>query len=182
MQPWVFIPNLISAFRLLLAMWFPFAPVEARPYILIAAGLSDSADGFIARYFHLTTWVGGLLDATADKLFALSVLITYTLGPELVWWEPILLLSRDVTVAMIALTAAGKRKWNAFRHMPARPLGKATTAVMFGFFLILAIFPDHLILIEIVYGLVLILSLAASVDYLRVFSLARTSPWRRTHA
>ena len=172
MRPLVLIPNFLSALRLGLAFWFPFAPASYRPALLIGAALSDFVDGYLARRYHLATWIGGLLDAVADKLFALSALLTFTLGDELWWWQTVLLMSRDITVAVIALYATFLRKWYAFRHMPARPLGKITTAALFLLFLLLATTQSPALMWPM-FILAAILSLAAALDYLAVFSHAR---------
>jgi phosphatidylglycerophosphate synthase len=82
-------PNVISALRLLavpvlvLLAWRH----EARPFawLLVAALVSDIADGLIARLFDFTSKLGALLDSTADALLLLSAgygsLVFY---PELV--------------------------------------------------------------------------------------------------
>jgi phosphatidylglycerophosphate synthase len=85
MPRWV--PNLISVTRILLVpVWVVAAEVVARGTatdrgwvlvaILLALGLSDIVDGFIARRFDLATNLGATLDAVADKL-AQVVMITY---------------------------------------------------------------------------------------------------------
>ena len=173
MRTAIVIPNLISALRLGLAAWFPFAPEAARAWLLIAAGVSDLADGYIARRYHLSSWVGGLLDATADKFFAFMALMTFTVGPELAWWHPIPLLLRDITVALIACYAVVRRKWYAFRHMPARALGKCTTAAMFVLFLLLAAGTVPVWITDCVIWLVALLSGSAGVDYFLVFLHAK---------
>src|SRR5688572_18278499 len=175
----ILIPNVLSALRLALAVWFPFAPRGFRPILLIAAALSDFVDGFIARRFKLTSWVGGLLDAVADKLFAVSALVTFTMGKELFWWQSAMLLARDIAVAVIALYAVTHRKWYAFRHMPARPMGKVTTASMFLLFLLLA-FGVRSAVTWFAFGVAALLSLAAAADYLAAFSHARRPDRRGT--
>ena len=169
----VVIPSVLSALRLGLAVWFPFAPRDYRPMMLIAAAASDFVDGYIARQFNLATWVGGLLDSLADKLFAVSALVTFMVGGELAGWQAGVLLSRDIAVALIALDAATHRSWYAFRHMPARPFGKLTTAAMFLYFMLLAASGPQAALTWIAFGIAGTFSFCAAVDYLRVFRHAR---------
>ena len=49
--------------------------------LLAFAMLTDFLDGLIARRFHLTTKVGALLDALADKALMLSLFLTFLIVP-----------------------------------------------------------------------------------------------------
>jgi cardiolipin synthase len=70
------VPNVISALRLLavfvlaLLAWRHAATAFA--WLLVAALVSDIADGLIARLFHVTSKLGALLDSTADSLLLLA--------------------------------------------------------------------------------------------------------------
>ncbi len=181
-KPWFqHVPNVLSGLRLILAGIFPWVPPSWRTSVVIAAGLTDFADGFLARRYRITSWTGGLLDAAADKLFALSVLLTLTMQGWLLGWQLLLLIVRDLTVAAIALYAAATRKWHAFRNMPARPTGKWTTASMFAFFIVVTAAPQSL-LSRVLLLATLLLSLIASVDYFRVFIHARRLDKQRSAA
>lgn len=174
------VPNVMSGIRLLLALVFPFLPPVSWPWVIAAGGLTDLIDGQVARRFHVTSWVGGLLDGIADKAFVVSVLVTFTIDGRLgaVWLA--VLLSRDVTVGLIAAYAAAMRQWSAFHHMPARLLGKTTTAVMFPLLVVMAIWPDTTGA-QVLAGVVVGLSACAAVDYLIVFVRAE-SKRRRARA
>jgi cardiolipin synthase len=91
LRPLLLIPNALTAFRLLLV---PFFVVSARAqaeqaipegwggpavWIVLAAGASDVLDGFIARRWDLTSRIGALMDAVADKSFQFTALVTITL-------------------------------------------------------------------------------------------------------
>ncbi len=70
------IPNLLSAFRLVLAGVFAYLYWNAetqRDYhvavgVLVLSGLTDFADGKIARRFNMISELGKVLDPIADKL------------------------------------------------------------------------------------------------------------------
>jgi len=47
-------------------------------WIVAAAGISDILDGFLARRWHLTSRMGALMDAVADKSFQFTTLVTIT--------------------------------------------------------------------------------------------------------
>jgi cardiolipin synthase (CMP-forming) len=163
------IPNLLSTFRLLLAGLFPFCPEQEWIWLVLAAGASDFLDGWIARRWHLESWQGGLLDAVADKLFVLSVLVTFVVsGKFSPWWVPGLI-ARDLTVAIIALYAFCRREWAAFQKMEASVSGKLATAGQFLFFATVVLVPAY---IHSVFVVAVLLSILAAFDYSRRFVLA----------
>jgi len=157
------VPNSLSALRLMLAAAFPFVPMTWCAAVIVVAGLSDFVDGWFARRFHATSWIGGLLDAVSDKAFTLAVLVTFTLGAHLAWWQFVLLIVRDIVVALIALYAAATRQWSAFKRMPSRWAGKVTTALMFVLMVVIAMETPGLPLV--LFALTALCSVAAGVDY-----------------
>ena len=70
------IPNLLSAFRLVLAGVFAYIYWNAKSQqdynlavgVLVLSGATDFADGKIARKFHMISELGKVLDPIADKL------------------------------------------------------------------------------------------------------------------
>ncbi len=69
----VTIPNILSFFRIcLLPVIVWLYGVENNyvwaGYILILSGVTDMADGYIARHFHMISNLGKILDPIADKL------------------------------------------------------------------------------------------------------------------
>ena len=73
------IPNLLSVFRLVLIPIFVWTYCVRRGYlvtagILLLSGLTDIADGFIARRFHMVSALGMALDPIADKLTQAAML------------------------------------------------------------------------------------------------------------
>ncbi len=77
------IPNGISLLRalgaVLLCMFQPFSAPYWIVYLL--CGISDAADGFLARRLHAETMFGAVLDSTAD--FLLIAFAALTLLPQL---------------------------------------------------------------------------------------------------
>ena len=73
------VPNLLSLFRLLLIpvivwlYWFQKHYFLAGA-LLILSGLTDLADGYIARHFNAVSNVGKILDPIADKLTQAAML------------------------------------------------------------------------------------------------------------
>lgn len=128
------VPNALTVLRLGLAAWFPFSPHEFRLGIVVAAGLSDFLDGYIARRFHAESPLGALLDGIADKGFVITVLLTWVWEGELRLWQVLLLMARDLMVGSLAGVAIVRRAWSAFGHMQVRMPGKVTTALLFLWF------------------------------------------------
>jgi cardiolipin synthase len=163
------IPNLLSTIRLLLAGLFPFCPEQEWIWLVLAAGASDFLDGWIARRWHLESWQGGLLDAVADKLFVLSVLVTFVLSGKFSPWLVPGLIARDLAVAIITLYALCIREWASFQKMEARVSGKLATAGQFLFFATVVLVPAYM---YPVFAVALLFSFLAALDYSRRFALA----------
>ena len=78
------IPNILSFFRLCLIpiiIWL-FCVEDNyiwAGYVIILSGLTDIADGFIARSFNMTSSLGKVLDPIADKFTQAAVMICLVL-------------------------------------------------------------------------------------------------------
>jgi cardiolipin synthase len=96
------LPNIITLGRLLsvpLAIWLilsgAFLPAF---WTFVLAGISDAADGFIAKRFEMKTRLGALLDPVADKALLVSVYVTLGMAGELPNWLVILVVFRDLMI------------------------------------------------------------------------------------
>ena len=74
------IPNLLSFFRILLIplMWYLYVIAHEPGWtvaVLALSGLSDLADGKIARKYHMTSDLGKVLDPIADKLTQVTLVV-----------------------------------------------------------------------------------------------------------
>jgi cardiolipin synthase len=96
------LPNLISLGRLLSApicVWLILIAEWRLAFgLFLLAGLSDAVDGFIAKRFDMTTFVGSYLDPLADKAVLMSVYVALGVQGELPSWLVILVVSRDVLI------------------------------------------------------------------------------------
>ena len=96
------LPNLISFARLLsvpLTVWLILYEIHlAAFWVLVGACISDAADGFIAKKFHLQTELGRYLDPLADKALLVSVFITLGHLGLMYTWLVILVVFRDVLI------------------------------------------------------------------------------------
>jgi len=96
------IPNLITAGRILLVP--PIAWVLVQQHFLLAlilffiAGVSDAADGFLAKYYGWTSRLGALLDPLADKSLLVTSYAALAWIGLLPLWLLVLVVVRDVVI------------------------------------------------------------------------------------
>jgi CDP-diacylglycerol--glycerol-3-phosphate 3-phosphatidyltransferase/cardiolipin synthase len=173
----VVLPNVLTGFRLGLAATFPLIPAAWRLPVVILAAVSDGVDGWVARRFDGASWIGGLLDAAADKAFVLIVLFTALAEDRLTLTQLALVLPRDITVAAMALVAAATRRWAGFRRVPARRFGKWTTALLFALFVLLVVETQWPVAGQLV-GPVLLAAAAASVLAAIDYAVVAVGLWR----
>jgi phosphatidylglycerophosphate synthase len=170
--PWIApVPNLLTGLRIALALVLPLVRPEARLGVVLAAGLSDFLDGWIARRFHATSALGQLLDGVADKVFVLATVITLAVAGDMPWWQGLAVMARDAMVGGIALWCAATRRWGAFTRMRPRWAGKATTALAFPWFLSLLVPAAESARLPL-FLLAALASAIAAIDYLVQFALA----------
>jgi len=92
--------------------------------IVLAAGLSDTVDGAIARRFGMTTSVGAYLDPIVDKIFLSAVYISLAMISSVPWWLVIEIFTRDFLIlAFSGLAIVFLR----MRRFPPSIWGKAST-------------------------------------------------------
>jgi cardiolipin synthase (CMP-forming) len=111
------LPNVITLARLLsvpLTIWLIFdARFGTAFWVLVAAGLSDGLDGYIAKRFDRRTWIGAVLDPAADKAMLVGVYVSLGLAGQLPLWLVALVVARDFLIVLgffvIHATAVPKR-------------------------------------------------------------------------
>lgn len=85
-----FLPNFLSLSRIALApivFWFLISEKLVLASVLfLIAGLSDWADGWLARRFSWQSRLGKLLDPVADKLLIFLTGLGLSLAGKLPWW------------------------------------------------------------------------------------------------
>ncbi len=101
-RPVTFVANGISLARLLvvpLAVWLILRDqLLAAFWIFVAAGISDAADGLVAKHFDAETVIGGYLDPLADKALLVSVYVSLGVQGYLPLWLVILVVFRDALI------------------------------------------------------------------------------------
>ena len=123
------IPNIISIVRLAgvpLFLWLMLVP-EADGWalaVLFVSGLSDFADGYLARRLNQTSKVGEILDPVADRLYILSTVIGLAARGIIPWWVAVLLPARDAFLWCLVPFL----RTRGYSSLPVHFLGKAATA------------------------------------------------------
>jgi cardiolipin synthase len=128
------LPNAITVLRAALVPLLAWLLLE-RDYgkaltLFVALGLSDLADGVIARRFDLRTRFGAIADPLADKLAMLTAVLLLAQQGWLPWWFALLVIGRDVLIVSGALAYHF-----LVGHVDMAPtwLSKANTALEFLF-------------------------------------------------
>lgn len=133
------LPNLLTTMRFLLIPVYIgiFASGHMIPafLIVVAAGVTDVLDGFIARRFGQVTAMGEMLDPLADKLMLITVILSLMLAGHISWWAAGAMFFRDLSMIAAGLFTHFRGK----KTLPANWMGKLTTvmfyaAIMFIFF------------------------------------------------
>lgn len=101
------IPNLITLFRILLTPLFIIFLIQGRYRqalaVFVLAGVSDLADGFIARWWQQKSRLGSYLDPAADKLLMSASFVTLSISRLIPSWLTVVVISRDVILGLGAL-------------------------------------------------------------------------------
>ena len=98
------IPNIITLARILLTPLFIIFLIQGRYEralaIFLLAGVSDLADGLIARTLHQKSRLGTYLDPMADKILMSASFVTLSIYRQVPSWLTVVVISRDVALAL----------------------------------------------------------------------------------
>jgi cardiolipin synthase (CMP-forming) len=115
------IPNALTLARIFavpLLVWLIIDQEMFAAFLLfMLAGLSDGADGYLAKRFGWHTELGAYLDPIADKALLVSIYVTLGLAGHLPVWLVIAVVSRDVLIIGAVLLA-----WMMSRPISVKPL------------------------------------------------------------
>ena len=124
------LPNLITTLRLAaaptMAGLLAAGHFNAAFGIFAFAGLSDAADGFLAKRFNLGSRLGRILDPAADKALMLAVFATLAVLDNVPVWLAVTVIARDALILMgLALAIA----WRVPITIEPLIVGKLCTAL-----------------------------------------------------
>ena len=99
------IPNIITIIRILLI--FPiivFLEINFKSFVwffIIIGGISDFADGFIAKKYNLKTSLGATIDPLADKIFILIPFTWLCINQIIPFWSFSIIIFREFFITSI---------------------------------------------------------------------------------
>lgn len=134
------IPNLMSLFRLLLIPLIMWAFLKLENYWLVAgllvlSGVTDVADGFVARHFNQVSNLGKMLDPVADKFTEGILMILLALRYPLFWIDVALFVLSAFLMSLWGLRAINRQHFVNAAHW----YGKVTTVVLYTVIFVLLI-------------------------------------------
>lgn len=125
-----FIPNIITIIRLLAippAIYFIWLDQYSIALVIFAfAGISDAADGFLARRYHWESRWGAAMDPIADKSLLVSTAAILAYKELLPLWLFVLMMLRDFI--LISGSTLYRARFGPFDVKPSA-LGKLSTFV-----------------------------------------------------
>lgn len=113
---------LIPVFLLVLYLQVPGANYWALA-IFIAASLTDTLDGYIARHYNQVTDFGKFMDPLADKVLVMAALLWFVEAGRLPAWVLLVVIVREFAVTALRLIAVERG-----RVIAAAWSGKVKTA------------------------------------------------------
>ena len=160
------IPNIITIFRILLIIpIIVFLEINYKSFvwfIIIIGGISDFADGFIAKKYNLKTQLGATIDPLADKIFILITFSWLCFNKIIPFWSFSIIIFRELFI-----TSIRNSKKNG---MPAISIAKYKSFFQF-LALLLLFYPYENITIFgigiICYWISFVLCIFSSINYLR---------------
>ena len=139
------IPNLLSLIRILLIPIFAYCYLTAETakeyyvaaFIILLSGLTDMADGIIARHYHMITDFGKIIDPIADKLTQGTVAICLSIRiPAMA-----VLLSIFIIKEFLMMIGGFRLLRGGAKIDGARWFGKVSTVIFYVVMLITIAFP-----------------------------------------
>ena len=165
------IPNALSVLRLALVPVFALVFFSDAPnayywagFIFFFAGVTDIADGYIARKYNQITRLGRILDPLADKLMQVTAFVCLAIADIIPAWVILILVAKELT-----LLAGSTVVFNKVKDVPpSNQYGKAASFVFFLITISVIAFPmpDLLKYLLLIGGL--LLSILALVMYIRL--------------
>jgi cardiolipin synthase len=169
------LPNIICILRI--ALVWPIAAALGDGEYLIAlalflvAGLSDGADGYLAKRFNWTSDLGKFLDPLADKLLIVTVYVESAWLGLAPWWLTSAVVARDVFIGLGALVF---RLWFGPLHGRPTVSSKINTLLQLLYVMVVLMnaamsFPPHEVL-DALAIIVLVATIFSGLNYLAIFT------------
>ncbi len=140
------IPNILSYIRIILIPVFFVLYLRAEnvygyylsALVVLLSGVTDLADGVIARKFNMVTELGKTLDPLADKCTQVAIAVMLTFRYSNMWSVLALLVVKDAYIGVSGLLLLRKGK----KLDGALWFGKVSTFVFYSMMFVLIAFPS----------------------------------------
>ncbi len=131
------IPNILSFARLCMIPLFIWIYCVRKNYaltgaVILLSGMTDLADGFIARHFHMISDLGKVLDPVADKLTQAAVLFCLVTRFPFMLVPLILMVFKECYMAVAGAMAIKKTG----KVVGAQWHGKMVTALLYAMMIV----------------------------------------------
>ncbi|WP_028608265.1 CDP-alcohol phosphatidyltransferase family protein [Paenibacillus harenae] len=125
------LPNFLTSLRFVLIPVYIFVFMNGHMIpaflIMVAAGVTDVLDGYIARRSGQVTAVGMMLDPLADKLMMITVIVSLLVSGHISWAAAAAMFLRDL--GMIA--GSFYYHFRGKKTVPSNWAGKLTTVLLY---------------------------------------------------
>ncbi len=144
------IPNILSYFRILLipAMVLCYLYVE-NPWAVVGvvalSGITDVADGYIARRFNMISDFGKFIDPVADKLTQVAMVFCLTTRYPWMWLLLLLMVARESSLFIWGFLALRENDYMS----GAKWYGKVSTAIVYAVMFFLFLLPEMTVLANV---------------------------------
>jgi len=149
---------MIPLFLAVLYIGFPWSNYAAMA-VFIIAGLTDIADGYVARRRSQVTDFGKFMDPLADKVLVFAALLWFVAQGEMPAWAALLVIIREFMVTALRLVAVDNG-----RVIAAGVLGKIKTVVTMVCLTVMFL-PLPLWAIYVCVGAITITTLVSGIEY-----------------
>lgn len=137
------LPNLLSLLRLALIPMIVWLYMERHNFIgsallILVSGVTDVADGIIARKFHMVSDLGKILDPIADKLTQFALILCLSSRYRAMFSLCVIFVVREVVMIVLGcITYQRKECVNG-----AMWYGKLTTVMLYAVMILLVFVPS----------------------------------------
>ena len=137
------VPNLLSLLRILMIPVIVWLYIKEKNYraataMIILSGLTDIADGIIARKCNMVSDLGKILDPIADKLTQGTLIICLSLKYPKMLWLIALFTAKEFIMALLGyITIRNTDSVNS-----AKWYGKLSTFVLYASMILMILIPD----------------------------------------
>ena len=128
--------------------------------LIFIAGISDAADGFLARKFNWQSRLGSFLDPIADKLLLVVIFVSLALKDLIPIWLAVLVVARDV----IIVAGASYYQWKTHRLEMSPLMSSKVNTVMQVVFVLGVLF--HLVVTPLPDSVLLMLKIGVAMTTL----------------